>query len=145
MKEKWSNLYHCFCLLVRICKQYLQYLINLVKFVKGIYEIQCGSDSESSNSNRVNRHVDVERAGDQEVQEYFKDVMFDSVAIWGTNLPGKTGYDLMRIATLGIADAVNFYLQYAPGGTNHWAFVAWDSKRPNNQVHKAKKSDDIQG
>ena len=140
MKEKWSNLYHCFCLLVRICKQYLQYLINLIKFVQGVYEIQCGSESQSSSGNRVNRNVDVENAGDRNVQEYFKDVMFDSVAIWGTPLPDKTKYDILRVASLGAADLYNKIGGYSPGGTNHWAFVAWDSRRLDNQVNKVEIS-----
>ena len=126
--------------MVRICKKYIPYLINLIKFLKGIYEIQCGSESESSNSNRVNRNVDFENAGDRNVQEYFKDVMFDSVAIWGTPLPGKTIYDIVRVFSLGLPDLYNKIGGYSPGGTNHWAFVAWDSRRLNNQVSRVEIS-----
>ena len=96
------------------------------------------------------------KAGDEQIQKLFNHCSFDRVAIWSTPIVGKgwinTGNYLfflqnlmmwqiatrlfstvgrwsLGILTLGISEAFS-----PPGGSNHWAFVAWDSKRPKDQV-----------
>ena len=108
--------------------------------------------------------IDSENAGNIYVQDYFRNCSFDSIAIWGTPLPNKDGltvgnfkifsssvisyclchfyFDVGRvyfdIVTVGLLE-----LFIPKGGINHWAFVAWDSKRPNDQVSLKQSTKDF--
>ena len=55
-----------------------------------------GSSQSQNASNSENaRHCDVESwsAGDKLIQDYFKEVRFDSVAVWARALTNKAGIE----------------------------------------------------
>ena len=55
-----------------------------------------GSSQSQNASNSLNvRHCDVEswNAGDKLIQDYFKEMRFDSVAVWARALTNKAGIE----------------------------------------------------
>ena len=79
-------------------------------------------------------------AKDELAQDYFKDYRFDSIAIWSYNDEAASTKLTLRIVagvlTLGITEGIIAGVPTKPLGkrTHNWAFVAWDSTRPNSKV-----------